>query len=342
VPERIAMGASEIRPNLARQRSGARHGCGPCRTARRGLPALLLCGALLCALVAWAPARALAADASAARKDDNAGHFTSEELEPLLKALEQLGFSREAMANVFYDTRLRKLDHVVAINAMNPDSSGIYEQFTSPYAIHLARRFLRRHRQQLQAVEDKYGVAKEYLVAILLVETQFGQAKLPYRVLEVFTTLAVEAHPEAVERAYERLKASNPEVEKDWLASRLSDKAQFAFSELVAALSMFRDNLQRLYDVHGSYAGAIGMPQFLPSSYLRWAVDGNEDGRIDLNDLNDVLPSIANYLYAHGWSEDADFRERWRAVWEYNHSTHYTRTIFEIAFRLQSPPRKHR
>jgi peptidoglycan lytic transglycosylase B len=243
---------------------------------------------------------------------------------------------------VFYDARLRKLDRVLSINALNPDTPDIYEQFTTPYALHLARRFERRHRAELQAVERQYGVPKEYLVAILLVETQFGQAKLPYRVMDVFTTLAVEGHPEAVERVYEQLKDRHPGVRKDWLSSRLVEKAQFAFQELVATLSMFRDNLQHLYEVRGSYAGAIGMPQFLPSSYLRWAVDGNRDGRIDLNDLHDALPSIANYLYAHGWDEDADFRQRWRAVWEYNHSPNYVQTIFEIAFRLQAPPHKRR
>jgi membrane-bound lytic murein transglycosylase B len=120
------------------------------------------------------------------------------------------------------------------------------------------------------------------------------------------------------------------------------EKAQFGYAELVAALSLFRDNLQHLYEVRGSYAGAIGMPQFLPSSYLRWAVDGNGDGRADLNDLDDALPSIANYLRDHGWSADAPFRDRWQAVWEYNHSTNYVRAIFEVAFRLGTPPRKQR
>lgn len=269
-----------------------------------------------------------------------AKRFTSAELEPLLRALEQLGFDRDSIADVFYDKRLRKLDRVVAVNALNPDSPDIYEQFTSPFAIRLARRFQRRHARQLLAVERAYGVPQEVLVAILLVETQFGRAKLPYRVLEVFTTLAVEGNPDAVERYYERLKHRHPDVEKDWLATRLVHKAEFAFQELAAALSMFRENLQHLYEVRGSYAGAIGMPQFLPSSYLRFAVDGNADGHVDLNTLDDALPSIANYLYAHGWSDDAHFRTRWRAVWEYNHSANYVRTIFEIAFRLNAPPRK--
>ncbi len=266
--------------------------------------------------------------------------FTEEELEPLIRALVQLGFKRERVAQVFYDKRLRKLDRVVSVNAMNPDSANIYAQFTSPYAIRLAKRFRNRNRAQLKAVEARYGIPQEIIVAVLLVETQFGRAKLPYRVLEVFTTLAVEGHPQAVERHYERMKARNPQIEKDWLASRLVKKAEFAFEQLVASLVMFRANLAHLYEVRGSYAGAIGMPQFLPSSYLRWAVDGNGDGEVNLNHLDDAMPSIANYLRAHGWDEDARLRQKWRAVWEYNHSTHYVRTIFEIAFRLKAPPRK--
>jgi membrane-bound lytic murein transglycosylase B len=271
-----------------------------------------------------------------------AERFTSEELEPLLRSLEEEGFERDDIADVFYDVRLRKLDRVVSINALNPDSPDIYAQFTAPYAIHIARRFQRRHWQQLAQVEQAYGIPRGYLVAILLVETQFGRAELRYRLLEVLTTLAVEGQPEAVERHYERIRARNPEVQRDWLATRLMEKAQFGYAELVAALSLFRDNLQHLYEVRGSYAGAIGMPQFLPSSYLRWAVDGNGDGRADLNDLDDALPSIANYLRDHGWSADAPFRDRWQAVWEYNHSTNYVRAIFEVAFRLGTPPRKQR
>lgn len=313
-------------------RSRAAAGCVWLRAAMCLVVALLLTGA--------SPAT-FAHDGSADTAQ-GAATFSVDELEPLLRALEQLGFERRAITNVFYDRRLRKIDRVVAINAINPDTAEMYRQYTSPYALHLARKFQRRHRQILSQIEGKYGVPQQFIVAILLVESQFGRAHLPYRVLEVFTTLAVEGHPQAVERHYHRLKVRHPAIEKEWLAARLLEKADFAFRELVAALFMFRENLQYLYDVRGSYAGAIGIPQFLPSSYLRWAVDGDGDGRIDLDQLSDALPSVANFLRYHGWSPEAHFRRKWRAVWEYNHSDHYVRTIFEIAFRLSAPSgRKH-
>jgi membrane-bound lytic murein transglycosylase B len=307
--------------------------------ARRRRCALLGGAAVLVTLLA-----ALTAWPGDARANGPGGlpphRFTQAELEPLLRALEQLGFERDALSPVFYDDRLRKLDRVVSVNALNPDSRDIYAQFSEPYAMRLARRFQQRHAGQLKAVEAEYGVPQGVLVAILLIETQFGNARLPYRVLEVFTTLAVEGHPDAVERHYARIRDVRPDVEKEWLASRLVKKAEFAVAELVAVLSMFRDNLQHLYEVRGSYAGALGMPQFLPSSYLRWAVDGNGDGDVDLNDLDDALPSMANYLRAHGWGPNAPFQTKWRALWEYNRSPNYVRAIFEVAFRLQEPPRK--
>jgi membrane-bound lytic murein transglycosylase B len=109
---------------------------------------------------------------------------------------------------------------------------------------------------------------------------------------------------------------------------------------LVALLSMH--DLQRvddLYNIRGSYAGAFGMPQFLPSSYLSWAVDGNQDRRIDLNDPSDAIASIANFLKVHGWKKKGSLEENMRAVWEYNHSQHYVNTIFAVARLASKPPR---
>ena len=263
--------------------------------------------------------------------------FAKEELKPLMTALEEVGFSRESLERVFYDSRLKKIDRVVGINALNPDSPNIYAQFTEPYAIHIAHKFLRRNLSALKSVEEQYGVPKEIIVGILLVETQFGRAHLPYRVLDVFTTLAVEAHPSAINRHYQRLKGIDPRVKKDWLTERLIKKAEFAFTELVAIMAMHRENLSRLFHVRGSYAGAIGIPQFLPSSYILFAVDGNGDGKRDLNQLPDALASVGNYLASHGWTEEAHFDDLWRSVWSYNRSENYVRAIFEVAFKLQKP-----
>lgn len=268
--------------------------------------------------------------------------FTQQELEPLLKSLEKDGFEREDVRRVFYDQRLRKVARVISFNAVQRETRSAYDKFRNPQTIRKARRFLARHRKILNQVEEKFGVPKQVITAVLLVETQFGRAKLHYRVLEVFTTLAVENSPDTVDRHFDQLKKQNGNLDKDWLATRLMNKANFAYRELVAVLSMFRQNLEGVYNVRGSYSGAIGIPQFLPSSYQRWAVDGNGDGQIDLNQLTDAMYSVANFLHQHGYRRDAKFRTNWKAVWEYNNSTDYVRAIHEIAFRLTWQPKPRR
>jgi len=265
--------------------------------------------------------------------------FTPEELEPLIASLESEGFTRPALDVVFHDERLRKVERVVTINVLNPDSAQIYEQFRGRFAIRLARKFRGKHMALLERVERRYGVPKDVIVAILLVETQFGTAANNYRLLDVFTTLIVDASPEAVERHYQRLKPSYPDLQREYLEERLTKKADWAYKELVALLAI-QDarRIGDLYAIKGSYAGAFGMPQFLPTSYLAWAVDGNKDRRFDLDNTQDAMASIANFLRQHGWTRRAAPAQKQRAVWEYNHSRHYVDTIFEVARRVRVAP----
>lgn len=131
------------------------------------------------------------------------------------------------------------------------------------------------HRQDLDRASVKSGVAPEYLAAIVGVETFYGRLTGSYRVLDALATLAFD-YPA-------RAKFFRDELEQFILLSRdlgLDPKA-----------------------VKGSYAGAMGAPQFMPSNYRRYAVDANADGHIDLwNNWADVCASVGNYLKEHGWN----------------------------------------
>ena len=263
-------------------------------------------------------------------------HFTPLELEPLLNQLETDGFDRETLDHIFYDPRLQKIPRVVSLNALTEETHRLYEDFLTPYAIRKARRYRRRYYGQLTDAEQKYGVSKDVIVAVLLVETQFGTYPLKYRVLEVLTTLAVDGQPQAVDRYFEELKSDHPHLELEYLQSRLSQKATWAYDELVALLQVELPG-KRPYDVRGSYAGAFGIAQFLPSSYQRWAVDGDGDGRVDLDDHADAIASTASYLRAHGWDRHASLALKMSAVWKYNNSRPYVDTIFEISRLINRP-----
>ncbi len=157
--------------------------------------------------------------------------------------------------------------------------------FISQARIDGGRAFLAQHREQLQRVQERTGVPAEVIVAIIGVETSYGRNAGNHRVLDALYTLAFKyprsGDPAKLEREVRR--------------------------EL-----FFRDELAKLFELgaleklditalKGSYAGAMGMGQFMPSSYLDYAVDGDGDGRRDLfNNRDDVFASIANYFVKKG------------------------------------------
>jgi membrane-bound lytic murein transglycosylase B len=132
------------------------------------------------------------------------------------------------------------------------------------------------HRRALDQASIRSGVAPEYLAAILGVETYYGRLTGSYRVLDALTTLAF-----------------------DYPA-----RAKFFRDELEQFLLLTRDSGLDPLSVKGSYAGAMGAPQFMPSNYRRYAVDAEADGRINLwTDWPDVCESVGNYLKEHGWNQ---------------------------------------
>jgi membrane-bound lytic murein transglycosylase B len=131
------------------------------------------------------------------------------------------------------------------------------------------------HRQALDQASIKSGVAPEYLAAILGVETYYGRLTGTYRVLDALVTLSFDYPP----------------------------REKFFRDELEQYLLLTRDAHLDPKTLKGSYAGAMGAPQFMPSNYRRYAVDADANGRIDLwNDWPDVCASVGNYLKEHGWN----------------------------------------
>ena len=257
--------------------------------------------------------------------------FTQAELTVAVQAMEEKGHPSAYLNKVFMEAGLRKLDAVVGFNVMNKESTRDYSDFLAPYALRKARRFRSRYRTLLGRAEQAHGVAGEIIVALLQVETQFGRARQPFRVLEVYTTLLLETGPDAVERHYLRLKPDYPELEREYLGQRLEAKQKFALEQLSALVEMGLNHQMDIARLRGSYAGAFGIPQFLPSSYLRWAADGNSDNVISLNNFPDAIFSIAAYLSAHGWAKNAEEGVKRKAVWEYNHSPEYVDAVFAIS-----------
>jgi len=146
--------------------------------------------------------------------------------------------------------------------------------FVNSKRIQLGLEFWNKYLQTLRRAEKKYGVPQDIIVAVIGVETIYGQNAGKFLVLDALTTLAFD---------YPR-------------------RADFFRSELEHYLLLARDQQFDLLAIRGSYAGALGIPQFMPSSYRNYAVDFNSNRTIDLLRENvDAIGSVANYLRSYGW-----------------------------------------
>jgi membrane-bound lytic murein transglycosylase B len=236
-------------------------------------------------------------------------------------------------------SRLRKSESfnvdtgIVAKNLKQSEYKAAYERFLAPPAVKRAQAFLRDNRMWLARTGSRYGVEPEVIVAIFLVESDLGRYPGRYPLLKVFSLLALCDRKEYVDRVYKKLKPDYPKLDYAWLQRRARKKAAWGYRQLVALLKL-ADRLE-VEKVKGSWAGAFGICQFIPTSCLSYAVDGSGDGRIDLYDFADAAASVANYLKINGWRPGLDRRAREKVVWTYNHSKPYCETIVELTRRLE-------
>jgi lytic murein transglycosylase len=189
-----------------------------------------------------------------------------------------------------------------------------FEQYVSTRVgagrINGGRAMLQRYAPLLSSIEQKFGVPRQILVAIWGLETDFGKGDMGK--LPVFRVLSTMAHD--------------------------CRRTELFQGELLAALKILQRGDLRLNDMIGAYAGEIGQTQFLPSSYIKYGVDFDGDGRVDLrHSVPDVLASTANLLHTSGFRMGAPYGEgtaNFEAMREWNRATIYRKTIGYFADQL--------
>ncbi|MFA4969337.1 MAG: lytic murein transglycosylase B [Sulfuritalea sp.] len=150
-------------------------------------------------------------------------------------------------------------------------------RFVEPKRIAAGRRFMHGNAAKLASAEARFGVPSEIIAAIIGIETIYGRQMGRFDTFAALTTLAFDYPP--------RAELFRRELEELLLLAREEHRSPLAYT--------------------GSYAGALGLPQFLPSSRRRFAIDFDHDGRIDLTtSAADAIGSVANFMAAHGWEKD--------------------------------------
>jgi membrane-bound lytic murein transglycosylase B len=230
----------------------------------RAAAVLLACGLAFAGLLAPASA----AEGYAQRADVRS--FVRE-------MVERHGFVESELLRLF--SRARRQDAILkAIRPSPPERTPSWDSyralFVNPRHIDAGLAFWEAHRAVLERAAKQYGVPEEIVVAILGVETFYGRNTGRFRVADALTTLAFDYPP----------------------------RADFFRAELEHFLLLARDAELDVFSVRGSYAGAMGIPQFMPGSQRRYAVDFDRDGAVDLrSSASDAIGSVGNFLKEHGW-----------------------------------------
>lgn len=202
-----------------------------------------------------------------------------------------------------------------------------------------AEAFLDEHMTVFQRVEESSGVPKEIAVSLLLVETDLGSYLGKGRAL---TNLASMAASKKSSQFYPHLPTVKGDKEKEeWMRTILEKRSDWAYGELKALLEYSYVNRIDPLTLSGSIYGAIGYCQFMPSNVMKFGVDANNDGVIDLFDLHDAIASLSNYLKEAGWKIGLDEDGKRKVLLEYNRSIAYANTIIMMADKLKARQRKH-
>lgn len=209
--------------------------------------------------------------ASACAKTD----FPADQVDQFVKRMEQHGFSAAETRQL-----IAQAEHKQAIiDAISRPAEGVlhwhkYRQiFLKPARIEAGAEFWKQHADTLHKAEQQFGVPAEYIVAIIGVETRFGRFTGKWRVIDALTTLGFN-YPK---------------------------RGKFFTSELEHYMLMTREQKLDPLALKGSYAGAMGLGQFISSSYRNFAIDFDGDEIADLWNIDDAIGSIANYFVEHRW-----------------------------------------
>ena len=192
--------------------------------------------------------------------------------------VERHGFDRDEIAAILAEAEIQQS----ALNSISRPAERVvpwYEYrriFLTEERIEGGARFWQEHAALVAATAERFAVAPEMIVAIVGIESRFGERMGSYRVVDALSTLAFAYPP----------------------------RADFFAGELESFLLIYAEEGPVVLDALGSYAGAMGAGQFIPSSYRNFAIDADADGRRDLwSNWNDILASVANYFAEHGWRQ---------------------------------------
>ncbi len=232
---------------------------------------------------------------------------------------------------------LRPLSGYAPPRAQKPSRTATYPQFTNSAALAQIKAHYRDDKVLFQRMSRQYNVSGEVAAAIMWVETRYGTFFGKHKAASMLASMAAAASDfSVVEPEVKNLMKDRGS--KEFLRQTAVQRGDWALNELAALMTFSFKNGHDPTTFPGSIYGAVGWGQFMPSNLLKFGVDGNGDGKVDLFEKTDAIFSIGNFLKAHGWrGSNMSEEERRAVVMKYNKSGIYVNTVLFVADHLSRP-----
>jgi peptidoglycan lytic transglycosylase B len=245
------------------------------------------------------------------------------------------GIDRERAVRLFSDPRMPPFTGLdFSLGAHEPRA--LYRPLLRPPSLAAARRCRAEYASSFEATERQTGIPASVIAAILHVETGCGRNTGSSPIVYRLARLAMANEPANLRANVERIAGGDAER-----AQQVRARARYLEDTFYPEVRAVFDLADRLgmdpLALRGSTSGAFGVPQFLPTSYLRYATDADGDGRADLFDVADAAASCARYLAAEGWHQGLSPSDRRAVIWRYNRSDAYVATVLAIAGAIERP-----
>ncbi len=253
----------------------------------------------------------------------------------LQKKLIKDGFNHEKIKRLYSRPQVFFEAEGVALLFTYSESKLDYDQFAANWSIDRAKNYMGKYKEDLDRTETAYGVNSRVITAILLVESSLGEYLGKRSTLNTLSTLASLMNPDTRSEFYLKIP-KDKRISRKKFEKSAQRKSKWAYRELKAFLEYTQQEGFDPAKIPGSFAGAMGLSQFMPSSILAYGRDGNNDGSVNLLNHADAIASIANYLKSHGWRPGISRKKAEKVIYHYNHSKYYVKAILKIADLLKS------
>ena len=263
---------------------------------------------------------------------------TAAPFDRLCAKLEKDGFDGRVLRRYYTHPDVAFEQDGTALFFHHSESKLNYDQFLTTASLNRAREYMQAQGRWLTAAQSAYTVDKEVITAILLVETRFGAYLGTRPTLNILSSMASLADPAMEAEFWQSIKETTTFTQEAY-NKRVRDKSKWAYNELKAFLTYVeKEKIENPVSLQSSYAGAVGISQFMPSNILTLGRDGDNDGRVDLFTHPDAIFSVAAFLSHHGWKPGLDHQAAYKVLLNYNYSRPYAETVLKIRERLKTGP----